>query len=311
MSNKNKVNNDILVIDDTPENLSVLLQILASRGYQVRPALSGEIALKAVQEEKPDLILLDIMMPGMDGFEVCAKLKSNDLTKDIPIIFISALGETENKIKAFETGGVDYISKPFNAAEVLARIETHLAIRNMELQLLEEIEERKRVQQKLQRAHDELDQRVADRTAELKRKTEKLQETNVALNLLLEKRDEDKKELGEKVLYNVGKLVMPYIEKLSETSIDASQDFLLKIIQANLNEITSSFAHNHKNFLANLTPTQIQIANLIKQGKTTKEIASVLNLSSSTIACHRQEIRRRLSLTNKKINLQAALTTKS
>ena len=88
-----------------------------------------------------------------------------------------------------------------------------------------------------------------------------------------------------------------------------SQDALLEIIQSNLDEITSSFAHNYKDYLSNLTPTQIQIADLIKQGQKTKEIASLLNLSPSTIACHRQEIRKRLSLTNKKINLQTALAT--
>jgi DNA-binding response OmpR family regulator/DNA-binding CsgD family transcriptional regulator len=300
--------NDILIIDDTPENLTVLLQILTAHGYQVRPALSGEIALKAVQEDIPDLILLDIMMPGMDGFEVCSKLKSDTRTQDIPIIFISALGDTEDKIKGFQAGGVDYITKPFHAAEVLARIETHLALRNMQLQLLREIGERKLAEEDLQQAHVELEQRVADRTAELNRKTERLTETNIALKILLEKREEDKKELQEKVMFNIEKLIFPYLEKLKKRCDNESQKALMEIIRSNLAEITSSFVYNYKDYLSNLTPNQIQIADLIKQGQTTKEIASLLNLSPSTIACHRQEIRRRLSLTNKKINLQAALT---
>jgi DNA-binding NarL/FixJ family response regulator len=112
-------------------------------------------------------------------------------------------------------------------------------------------------------------------------------------------------------MFNVERLINPYLEKLRMKCNQASQEALLKIIQLNLDEITSSFTHNHKSILSNLTPAQIQIADLIKQGQTTKEIASILNLSPSTIACHRQDIRKRLSLTNQKTNLQAALTINS
>jgi len=117
--------NNILIVDDTPENLSVLRQLLTEKGYVVRPALSGEIALKAVKTQVPDLILLDIMMPGIDGYEVCSILKSEESTAHIPIIFISALTEVGEILKAFQTGGVDYISKPFRTEEVLARVKTH------------------------------------------------------------------------------------------------------------------------------------------------------------------------------------------
>jgi diguanylate cyclase (GGDEF)-like protein len=156
--------NDILIVDDTPENLTVLRQMLTEHGYRVRPALSGDIALKAVQADIPSLILLDIMMPEMDGFEVCRKLKSEDRTRDIPVLFISALNEMEDKVKGFQVGGVDYITKPFNTGEVLARVETHLTLRNMQIKiqeqnkrLLDEIEERKRAEKALEEANRELE----------------------------------------------------------------------------------------------------------------------------------------------------------
>ncbi len=119
---------NILIVDDTPENLTVLRQILAAHSYRVRTALSGEIALKSVQTDPPDLILLDILMPEMDGYEVCSILKSNERTGQIPIIFISALTEVEDIVKAFKAGGVDYITKPFQIDEVLARVRTHLEL---------------------------------------------------------------------------------------------------------------------------------------------------------------------------------------
>ena len=123
---------NILIVDDTPENLTLLRQMLTEKGFLVRPAISGEVALNSVQTNLPDLILLDILMPGMDGYEVCRRLKSQERTRDIPVIFISALTEPENKVRAFHEGGVDYITKPFQTDEVLARVTTHLQIFSMQ-----------------------------------------------------------------------------------------------------------------------------------------------------------------------------------
>jgi two-component sensor histidine kinase/CheY-like chemotaxis protein len=156
MSQSHAKQNNILIVDDTPENLSVLTQMLTEQGYQVRPALNGQIALKAVQRALPDLILLDILMPGMTGYDVCRRLKADKRTRDIPVLFISALDETMDKVKAFGVGGVDYITKPFQAEEVLARIQTHIALRNMQrrlqsqnIRLQQEIAERKRAEEQI------------------------------------------------------------------------------------------------------------------------------------------------------------------
>ncbi|MBD2742813.1 PleD family two-component system response regulator [Coleofasciculus sp. FACHB-1120] len=165
---------DILVVDDHPDNLRVLSAILSESGYQVRRAINGQLALKVTQNSPPALILLDILMPEMDGYAVCSLLKAHPQTAEIPVIFISALDDVFDKVKAFEVGGVDYITKPFQAAEVLARVKNQLIIRNLYLQLQkqaqkiaeqnaslqQEIQERKRAESALVEANLKL-QRLA------------------------------------------------------------------------------------------------------------------------------------------------------
>ena len=126
---------DILAVDDTVANVLLLAKMLKERGHRVRVAPSGKLALSAVQVQPPDLILLDINMPEMNGYEVCEQLKANERWKDIPVLFISALNETVDKVKAFKVGGVDYINKPFQFEEVEARVETHLQLRRLQLAL--------------------------------------------------------------------------------------------------------------------------------------------------------------------------------
>lgn len=134
---------DILIVDDQPANLKVLATMLTQRGYRVRPAINGSLALGAIEREQPGLILLDIVMPGMDGYEVCSILKQDPQKSAIPVIFMSALSDTKEKIKAFAAGAVDYITKPFQIEEVQARVETHLALRQAQRKL-EESERRYR-----------------------------------------------------------------------------------------------------------------------------------------------------------------------
>jgi signal transduction histidine kinase len=126
---------NILVVDDTPDNLRLLSVMLTGEGYEVRKALNGKMALTACQKVLPDLILLDINMPGMDGYEVCKILKADEKTCEIPIIFISALDDVLDKVKAFDVGGVDYITKPFQGAEVISRIKNQLHLRFLQTQL--------------------------------------------------------------------------------------------------------------------------------------------------------------------------------
>ncbi|MEG4170470.1 MULTISPECIES: EAL domain-containing protein [unclassified Microcoleus] len=147
---------NILIVDDLPDNLRLLRDTLSAQGYKVRSATTGAMALRAAQLPSTELILLDIKLPDQDGYEVCLKLKSDERTADIPIIFLSALNETFNKVQGLAAGGVDYIAKPFQVEEVLARVETHLTIgrlqqklQNQNLRLLREIEERQRLEESL------------------------------------------------------------------------------------------------------------------------------------------------------------------
>ena len=155
---------NILLVDDQPQNLNLLSDLLEEQGYEVRQALNGSIALEAVKLALPDVILLDINMPEMDGYTVCQRLKANAKTKDIPVIFVSALDEAWDKVKAFSVGGTDYISKPFKVVEVLARIENQLKIQHLNKELQQQNIKLKQAIQELQRLAvlDELTQ-VANR----------------------------------------------------------------------------------------------------------------------------------------------------
>ncbi len=148
----------ILIVDDTPNNIRLLFDILQQAGFKVAVVKSGEMALDKMPFIQPNLILLDIRMPGIDGFETCRRLKANEKTKDIPVIFMTALSEIENKVKGLQLGAVDYITKPIRVEEVLARVNVHLTLRKTQIQLLNEVTERREAETKLQQTLKELQQ---------------------------------------------------------------------------------------------------------------------------------------------------------
>ncbi|MEJ2406072.1 MAG: response regulator [Candidatus Thiodiazotropha sp.] len=152
--------NKILVVDDNASNLRLLLELLTEKGYTVYAAISGELVLDFVKSRLPDLILLDIKMPGLDGYEVCRRLKANESTRSIPIIFLSALEDQRDKVKGFQAGGVDYITKPFQSEELLARVGVHLRLRELTEGLEQEVSARTL---KLRVANKRLEEEVARR----------------------------------------------------------------------------------------------------------------------------------------------------
>lgn len=172
---------NILVVDDIADNLRVLSGTLSEHGYQVRCAKNGKMALMAVQKMQPDIILLDVKMPEMDGYEVCQKLKASESTRDIPVIFLSALDDVLDKVRAFEAGGVDYITKPFQVAEVLARVKNHLSLQAAKAEI--------------QQLNADLEKRVFERTAQLKA-------TNIELQQEIAERERIQQQLSHDALHD-------------------------------------------------------------------------------------------------------------
>lgn len=156
MTFQQEINQSILLVDDSPINLDLLKETLDGMGYRLFEAISGEAALAVAQEEIPDLILLDIMMPGMDGFEVCQRLRADPLTDDIPIIFLSALDELKDRVRGLEIGAVDYIAKPFRLEEVVARVNTHLTINDLKKKVQKQRDELERELQQVAEAQRSL-----------------------------------------------------------------------------------------------------------------------------------------------------------
>ncbi|MGD2099166.1 MAG: sigma 54-interacting transcriptional regulator [Desulfobacterales bacterium] len=193
--NGNQEESSILIVDDDPANLGVISASLEDHGFRMLVARDGESGLQKARYARPGLILLDVLMPGMDGFEICNRLKEDKSTRNIPVIFMTALTATKDKVRGFEAGGVDFITKPFQEDEVLARVRTHLSLRLMQRELkknndrlVAEIAERRQAEDNVRKLNEELEKRVEERTADLK-----------AANLLLNKEVEGRK-MAEKMV---------------------------------------------------------------------------------------------------------------
>ena len=281
----------ILVIDDVMDNLQLFGKLLEPLKVDISFASSARKALDILESLAPDLIVLDIIMPEMDGFELCEMLKKKESTKDIPIIFLSAKDNMEDIMKGFTLGARDYITKPFMQEELTARVSTQLDIRAKEL--------------KLRELNKNLEKMVADRTAELSEKKEKLAEYSTTLEILLENRDKDRKRIEKRIIDNVCDTVLPTINKLKETALDNRQIMLLNQSIQNLQDIVSPLMSNLNNTLGlyGFTSAELNIIKHIIKGLQSSEISEALNLSESTVNFHRNNIRSKLSLKNKRVNL--------
>ena len=210
---------DILIVDDQPENLQLLFDTLSGKNYDLRRVLSGQLALQVAQFDPPDLVLLDIRMPGIDGYEVCRRLKADARTQAIPVIFLSALDEPIDKVKAFEVGGADYISKPFQVAEVIARVQHQLRLSQMQAQLITQQKQLEAYARDLETANQELEFFSSSASHDLRTPLRGLQSLAQAL---IEDYEEQLDELGNTYLQRI-KLTAVEMDTLLKNLLDYSR----------------------------------------------------------------------------------------
>ena len=330
----------VLYMEDEVGLARLFQKKLNREGFEVDLAPDGIAGLEKYSQGSYNIVLVDHRMPGLNGLEVIQRLAE----KPSPpaMIMLTGAGSEKIAVEAMKLGANDYIVKDMKgkyfqlmpvvirrvmeqrrleedkckAEEALLEAYNNLEImveeRTAELvkankKLESEIVERQKAQLQLEEARQNLEQQVKERTRELEDKTDALQEMNAALNVLLKKRESDQTELQENILSNTQSLIFPYIEKLKNLRLSSTQSNYVEIIESNLNEMVSPFANSLSSKYFGLTPTEIRVASLIKQDKTTKEIADINNTSESAIVFHRHNIRKKLGLHNKKINLKAFL----
>ena len=287
--------------------------------------------LKILFEYAPDAYYLNDMngrfidgnraAEELTGYQKHELIGKNFLELDlIPDDYIpKALEHLEKNLKGLPSGPDELILIKKNKTKIFIEVRTYpVTIKGKDtvLGIARDVTKRKKVEQELKKAHDELEKRVQDRTMELAKtnqklenKTVNLEEANTALKVLLKRREADRIELEEKMMFNVKELILPYLEKVKRGRLDDRQEMFVQILEANLNDIVAPFIRGISSRFLRLTPMEIQVANLIKQGKTTKEIANIQNLSPKTIEFHRENIRKKVGIKNKKINLRTYLST--
>ena len=271
----------ILILEDMIADAELMEDELTQAGFKfdAKRVAGRSVFIKELEEFSPDLILADYSLPGFDG-RAALKIVVDKYT-DIPFIFVSgALGE-ELAIELLKKGATDYVlkNKLSRLVPSVKRALNELAERN----------ERKKAEN------------------ELRLKSKSLEEANTALKVLLQHREEDKKAMEENVITNVKKLALPYIDKLKMLKLNENQLAYVRIIEDNLKDIISPFLRNLTVEHLNLTPREIQITSLVKEGKTTKEITEFLNISATAVDFHRKNIRMKLGIKNKKTNLRSFL----
>ncbi len=295
----------ILLVDDDPLVLMGLGCSLEEQNYEVTTAKSGGKALKLIENSTFDLVITDLLMDKVDGIQVLKQAKK--MNANTMVIILTGHANIESAIESLRLGADDYTFKPCESEEMFFRVS----------RCLEKLENKRKIrnaERALRKAHAELERRIKERTAELEdankrleQKTVDLEETNIALKVVLKRVEKDKKDLEQNMLLNVNELIMPYVEKIKTSNLDKIQKADINILKNNLNEITSPFMRTLNANYSKLTHTEIQVANLIKYGKTSKEIADVLNMSKKTIDLHRYNIRKKLGINDQKINLRTHL----
>jgi len=275
---------NVMLIEDNPGHARLIKEMLKearSAAYALQVFDRRATGQKALLSGLFTVVLLDLHLPDSEGLETLTQIHASD--PNVVVIILTSLDDEETAVEALRKGAQDYLVK--------GQLNPDLLLRSIQYSI-----ERKRIEQDL-----------VKRERELEIKTIDLEEANVALRVLLKKGDEDKNKLEKRLVFNAKGLIEPFLKKLKHSGLNTKQQGYVDIIEFNLNSIISPLMRGLSINHATLTPTEIQIANLVKFGKSTKEIALLLNLSSRTIEVHRNNIRKKINLTNKKINLRTYL----
>ena len=295
----------ILIVDDEEPIRQLLSQILEGNGFDCTLAANAAQARECLKKQSFELVVSDIKMPGESGLDLIRHVLAE--YPDTAALMVSVMGDPSTAEEALEIGVYGYIIKPFETNQILISVANALRRRELERKEGYHLKELEKVVQERTAELVKINEQLRTREAELHSQAEELKEVNSALRVLLKARDEDKAELEERVLSNIKKGVEPYLERLKQSDLTNMQMTYLSVLESNLNEIVAPFVREVSSKYLGLTPTEIQVAVLIKQGKRTKEIASLLYLSQNTILTHRYKIRTKLGLKNKKTNLRSYL----
>lgn len=282
----------LLILEDVETDAELIMNELREAGMVFTPCCvkDKKSYLKALEEFSPEMILSDYSLPSFDGLS--ALKNAEKICPDTPFIFVSgALGE-ETAIELLKQGATDYVLK-----SRLSRLEPAVS------RALQEVQERRERKVALEE--------LKKRELALEAKSRSLEEANTALKVLLQHREEDKATLEEQVLTNIRKLVLPYLDNLKHLHLNEQQTAQLQIAVENLQKIASPFLHNLTSSYLELTSREIQVANLVKEGKSTKEMTEILNISATAVDFHRKNLRSKLGIKNKKTNLMAFLSSLS
>lgn len=312
----------ILIVDDIPANITLLLNTLRDTDFHVLVAESGESALERLKYFVPDIILLDVAMPGMNGFQTCQRIKRNPNTADIPILFLTSHDETVNKVHGFQVGGVDYITKPIQIEEVIARVKTHITLSQL--------------QQEAQAQNEILEARVLERTAELQAEIEQRKRNEIEKQKLLnilgtqsdqlsemtqwligsqqQRHNETYITLQENMADDLSNIILQlhtYQNSLAKSSAKEAVDFDdLQSALIGLNRLQSRLQNSQQSessisaqereildsTLLKLTAREREVLQLIVDGKSTSGIAELLSISETTIRSHRSHIMQKLDI---------------
>lgn len=296
---------EILVVDDEASVRDLIRKILEKHGYQCHTAANAADARDLLKTQEFAVLLCDIRMPGESGLDLIRHVKP--AYPDTAIVMVTAIDDPQEAKIVLEAGIYGYIIKPFEASQILISVANALRRRDLEMNQRSNRQELERTVRERTGQLEEANSALRTRESELRKRKEELEEVNSALRVLLKKREEDKAALEESVLANVKKTVEPYLERLKQSRMNDKQREELYILESSIREIISPFVKELSSSYLNLTPTELQVAHLIRQGKSTKEIASILDLSENTVMSHRYRLRNKLGLLKKKTNLHTFL----